>query len=644
MMSPLKLSVIVCGAAAGLAVAPYIVKQILPPEGTVEIASNETLAVEDESIKLDLPVVAPQQNSKPASIAAVSTPVVEEAPVRAELQLAAGPSLPTPAPVVSTPIPSSPDMTLPSLSKPEVASASLPAPVNTPRPTPSSTPEIPFRSDVEKAQELMKKLGIDTGKIDGKLGPNTKTAIRKYQKEHGLEETGEVTSALVSSMEKSVAAIPTPEPKVEISDADETDYKKSADDPANVIVRKGADEEKPAVAQKLTPPKSDPGPVPTLQTMADVRKLQERLKLAGTYEGEVDGKWGDLTRAAMRGFQENADLEVTGRPNRETWLALNSEDLDPATKVEADVDDMKISEVASEASSDSDEVVVSLNADGTADPGKAKPIATPAAVSALDRKEDEVANDSPRVRVSTPERNDDESSSADLDQPNDLAVAEETTDSQIEKLRQELEERRAEIESVSSDSTYEVKRYAPKTLETVNNMVNDFKIETVSNNPTEARERLARIDRELEKAKSESMKKKADEIVADVTESYNELKEHFPERIKVLSLKDEEEKANREKLTELVANVDSGFEAMQKDHKNQEFDLIFENGLKFKGTIDDINQAVAGTYVLSRLEEKSVKEKLKKNDFEEIEKLQDKEDYLGAAELLDRAVASDSKN
>lgn len=710
MLSPLKLSVIVCGAAVGLAAAPYFVKQVLPAEavksaegasppldtGLASLSSGSPsgeLAAE----KFDLPIEAPAaEPSAPAApiepVVQVASAVATPAPVAsvvapstpAELQLSA-PALPSPAPIVSAP-----EMTLPSLQSPQTASAAMPTPSITPAPTPAPTPMYQYRSEVATAQKLLKQLGTDTGKIDGKLGPNTQTAIRNFQEKKGLKANGEVDDALIAAMEKAVAALPRPTPApektIEVTDASSSADTKAeagevagADDPNVVVVRKKAEvakaDEKAAEkeeSKKTAAPKADPGPVPTLQNMADVRKLQEQLELAGTYSGPIDGKWGDLTRAAMREFQEKAGVEVTGRPNKETWLAMHSGKVRGASTPKKDdkavaekseekpaktvakaaeskdkavekksADSLKISSADSKPS-DEAPLVVKVNGDGVSNPDGVKPLATPASVSTLEAKgESSAATDKAHatVKVSAPARSKDKKSESDADSkaaPRDLAVASEDKEAEQEQFRKELASRRAQIDTVGSD--YDGKKYAPKTMEAVNNMVADFKIEAVSNNPTEARERLAKIDQEIERAKSEAMKKKATETVEGVRKSYDALKKTFPSRIKALSLKDSEQKAQREELTELVAKVDLGFEAMEKDFKKGNYDPIFDNGKQFRSTIDEITRTVAEVYVSARLDEKTTRAKLDKSAIKEIEQAQKSEDHLKAAARLDSAL------
>src|ERR1700688_2512490 len=52
------------------------------------------------------------------------------------------------------------------------------------------------------------------------------------------------------------------------------------------------------------------------------RTIQQRLKDQGFYYGEVDGRGGDETSAAIRRFQIRHGLTVTGQLNEETMHSL----------------------------------------------------------------------------------------------------------------------------------------------------------------------------------------------------------------------------------------------------------------------------------------------------------------------------------
>jgi localization factor PodJL len=54
---------------------------------------------------------------------------------------------------------------------------------------------------IARTQFLLNKLGYDAGVPDGKLGPQTKTAIRKFEHRSGITKTGKVTPVLLKKLE-----------------------------------------------------------------------------------------------------------------------------------------------------------------------------------------------------------------------------------------------------------------------------------------------------------------------------------------------------------------------------------------------------------------------------------------------------------
>jgi hypothetical protein len=53
-----------------------------------------------------------------------------------------------------------------------------------------------------------------------------------------------------------------------------------------------------------------------------VQLVQNRLRAAGYYDGEVDGIYGEETKEAMKAFQEDHELPPTGGVKRPTYRAL----------------------------------------------------------------------------------------------------------------------------------------------------------------------------------------------------------------------------------------------------------------------------------------------------------------------------------
>jgi len=58
----------------------------------------------------------------------------------------------------------------------------------------------------------------------------------------------------------------------------------------------------------------------------DVKKMQQRLYDIGYLEDEADGKFGNNTQTAVKLFQQEAGLEVTGIADNETLVLLYSDD------------------------------------------------------------------------------------------------------------------------------------------------------------------------------------------------------------------------------------------------------------------------------------------------------------------------------
>src|SRR5208337_3894931 len=79
-------------------------------------------------------------------------------------------------------------------------------PTPTPTPTPSATPphsatSIPEPTPTTAAvQRALAKRGYYKGRIDDKLGPETRRAIREFQSKEGLRASGRVDSATIKKL------------------------------------------------------------------------------------------------------------------------------------------------------------------------------------------------------------------------------------------------------------------------------------------------------------------------------------------------------------------------------------------------------------------------------------------------------------
>jgi peptidoglycan hydrolase-like protein with peptidoglycan-binding domain len=144
--------------------------------------------------------------------------------------------------------------------------------------SPSASPSLSASTpapanNVATAQQRLKDDGYYSGTIDGVLGPNTVAALRAYQRDHRLSVTGRLDSPTVRSLmsETRMASAPTP-------------------------------------------------PSPAM----DVFAVQRELKRHGFYAGPIDGVIGTATEAALRAYQRDRGLTVTGRLDAPTVRSLSS--------------------------------------------------------------------------------------------------------------------------------------------------------------------------------------------------------------------------------------------------------------------------------------------------------------------------------
>ncbi|MCM8766084.1 MAG: peptidoglycan-binding protein [Candidatus Omnitrophica bacterium] len=75
---------------------------------------------------------------------------------------------------------------------------------------------------------------------------------------------------------------------------------------------------------KIVPPELSPSPTlsPEEEKVFQNKRIQEALKKAGFYSGEIDGKIGPKTREAIKKFQSARGLKVDGVVGPQTWKEL----------------------------------------------------------------------------------------------------------------------------------------------------------------------------------------------------------------------------------------------------------------------------------------------------------------------------------
>ena len=135
---------------------------------------------------------------------------------------------------------------------------------------------------VRVLQENLTALGFYSGEITGNYGGLTQEAVRRFQRKNDLDSDGIAGRNTLGKL------------AVLMGDASG-----SAGAAASSGASSGAQEDGVTILR--------------LNTRNDaVRKLQEDLTLLGYYSGEVTGKYGNLTKEAVRRFQRDNDLDSDG--------------------------------------------------------------------------------------------------------------------------------------------------------------------------------------------------------------------------------------------------------------------------------------------------------------------------------------------
>jgi peptidoglycan hydrolase-like protein with peptidoglycan-binding domain len=120
---------------------------------------------------------------------------------------------------------------------------------------------------VEAVQRELALSGFYTGPVDGLPGRRTKTSIAAYQKANGLDPTGEASEELIDHIRLT----------------------------REIVAASGM------VDEKGVPQSSDP-----------IRRVQMVLAELGYLPGNIDGFLGEQTRDAIRQFERDRHLPVTG--------------------------------------------------------------------------------------------------------------------------------------------------------------------------------------------------------------------------------------------------------------------------------------------------------------------------------------------
>jgi peptidoglycan hydrolase-like protein with peptidoglycan-binding domain len=211
----------------------------------------------------------PLFSTRPASLAAAPPPAAHRE------------ATPQPMPV---PLPRTREAaaTAPAAAPAPARPAAKVAPV-APAPAPDSAAAL-----ITSVQRELARLGLYTGAIDGLTGPQTRAAISAWQNAAGIPATGEATPELLLALQKPTASI-APAPVAPVVTVDK--------DAVAAAVQRAEELEREQAA---------------MEGAQSLRKVQVALSEMGYGPLPTDGHMDRATSDALRGFQLDNGLAVTG--------------------------------------------------------------------------------------------------------------------------------------------------------------------------------------------------------------------------------------------------------------------------------------------------------------------------------------------
>jgi len=220
-------------------------------------------------------------------------------------------------------------------------------------------PQQQASADVRQSQQQLQQLGYYNGPVDGLWGPETQSAVERYQRERGLSSSGRIDQQTRDSLSQTAASGTTGRDRMAAASSG-SDRNLSTPGTATPGTSStggstagmseqgtartqgeyiggqqvgqsntgqgatGASEERRL--QEISP-SAGPGAgaraiSPRNLSQEGVREVQQKLADKGQYQAQVDGVWGPQSQTALVNFQTQEGLRADGMIGPQTANAL----------------------------------------------------------------------------------------------------------------------------------------------------------------------------------------------------------------------------------------------------------------------------------------------------------------------------------
>jgi peptidoglycan hydrolase-like protein with peptidoglycan-binding domain len=142
---------------------------------------------------------------------------------------------------------------------------------------------------IEEVQVILKSEGYEPGNTDGRMGKETRDAIKAFQESIGLKSTGYIDKITLTQLE------------------DSRRTKEILESKKDYALKAKQAKQKDAKKAEFRP---------------TTKEIQTALKNAGFDPGSFDGKMGPRTRQAIKDFQKSKGLVPDGVVGPKTWASL----------------------------------------------------------------------------------------------------------------------------------------------------------------------------------------------------------------------------------------------------------------------------------------------------------------------------------
>ena len=181
----------------------------------------------------------------------------------------------------------------------QVSDTSPPPAYNNPTPMAATQPSARFdmsRDDIRQVQQTLNHRGFDAGHVDGVWGPQTQTALMNFQRNQGLQATGNLNQDTLT--------------RLDLSNIMQTDNGNGGS--ANNMNSNNMN------SSNMNAPATSPN----MSSPTTVREVQQALNDRGYDPGPIDGQWDSQTQSAVHQFQQAKGMQATGQIDQQLLAAL----------------------------------------------------------------------------------------------------------------------------------------------------------------------------------------------------------------------------------------------------------------------------------------------------------------------------------